>query len=186
MRPGRIERREHSYKRHGTLCLTPNFDVATRKIFAPTIGPTRTEQDFAEHIKQTIATDLEAEWVFVLDQLNTHKSESLVKLIASLCHIDTDLGLKGKEGVLKSMNSRMSFLEDSSHRIRFVYTPKHCSWLNQIEIWFSVLAKRLIHRGNFSSSDDLHTKLLHFMEYFNCTLAKPYKWTYKGKPLCVA
>ena len=186
MKPGVIERREHSYIRHGTLCLTPNFDVATGQIIAPTIGPTRTEQDFTEHIKQTVAIDPSAEWIFVVDQLNTHKSKSLVELIANFCDINTDLGVKGKSGVLKSMKSRMLFLEKKFHRIRFVYTPKHCSWLNQVEIWFSILAKRLIHRGNFTSIDELQQKLGEFIEYFNCTLAKPYRWTYTGKPLCVA
>ena len=95
--------------------------------------------NFEAHIRQTIDIDPDAEWVFILDQLNTHKSESLVRLVAELCQIEDPLGVKGKSGILKSMETRKVFLEDENHRVRFAYTPKHTSWLNQIEIWFSIL-----------------------------------------------
>ena len=183
MKPGLIERREHSYKRHGTRCLTPNFDVVTGEVFFPTIAQTRNEVDFVEHIKRTIATDPEATWIFILDQLNTHKSESLVRLVADHCNISDQLGIKGKSGILKNMKNRMAFLEDTNHSIRFVYTPKHCSWLNQVEIWFSGLAKRVLKRGNFKSTEDLEKKIYDYIEYYNI-IAKPYKWTFRGKPLC--
>ena len=185
MKPGFIEKREHSYKRHSTLCLTPNFDVVTGKILSPTIAHTRTELDFAEHIKRTIALDPDGVWIFILDQLNTHKSETLVKIVAKHCKITDELGIKGKSGILKSMKTRMRFLEDITHTIRFVYTPKHCSWLNQVEIWFNGLAKRVIKRGNFVSTEDLDYKLRNYIEYYNID-AKPYKWTYRGKLLCAA
>jgi transposase len=182
-RPGLIERREFEYARHGTLTLIANFEVALGEVIAPSLGPTRTEADFAAHIEQTIASDPEAEWVFVADQLNTHKSESLVRLVAKHCEIADDLGIKGKSGILKSMKTRAAFLQDSSHRIRFVYTPKRASWLNQIEIWFSILVRRLLKRASFSSTEDMRQRILAFIEYFNKTLAKPFKWTYTGRTL---
>jgi hypothetical protein len=185
MRKGKPRRVEYEYLRHGTLSLTANFEIATGQIESSTIKHTRTEADFAGHIKQTVENTSEAkEWWFILDQLNTHKSESLVKLVAEKEGIEeTELGEKGESGILKSMKTRQEFLEDVGHRIRFIFTPKHCSWLNQIEIWFSILAKKLIKWGNFKSQEDLREQLERFIEYFNKTTAKPFKWTFKGFPL---
>jgi transposase len=185
MIPGTVELREFEYDRHGTLCLIPNFEVATGQIVAPFIGPTRTEKDFDTHIRQTIALDPDGVWVFIVDQLNTHQSESLVRLVAQECQIEDALGVKGKSGILKSMETRKAFLKDASHRIRFVYTPKHTSWLNQIEIWFSILVRKLLKRASFSSIDDLRQRILNFIEYFNLTMAKPFRWTYTGRPLTI-
>ena len=186
MRPGEVEKREHGYKRHGTQVLTANFEVATGEIIAPTVEDRRTEQQFADHIERTIATDPEAGWIFVADNLNTHCSATLVLLIAGMCSIPADtLGEKEKSGVLKSVKTRKEFLADAGHRIRFVYVPKHTSWLNQVEIWFGLLMRRVIRRGNFRSKADLREKVLRFIDYFNETLAKPYKWTYRGRPLNV-
>jgi transposase len=186
MTSGIPERREFEYTRHGTQCLTARFEVATGRIVRPTVQPTRDEADFATHIEQTVATDPKAGWIFVADNLTTHCSATLVVLVASLCGIPTEsLGKKGKSGVLKSVASRKAFLTDASHRIRFVYVPKHTSWLNQVEIWFSVLVRRVIRRGSFTSKADLRKRLLEFVDYFNRTMAKPYKWTYAGRPLNV-
>lgn len=188
MKPGLIERREFEYIRHGTQCLIVNFEVATGQIIAPTLGFTRTENDFVNHIEQTIATKPEGDWIFIVDQLNTHQSESLVNLVIRVCNLDVDeqsLGVKGKSGILKSMKTRKAFLENESHPIRFIYTPKHASWLNQVEIWFSILARKLLKRASFTSVDDLRQRILNFIDYFNKTMAKPFKWTYKGKPLVV-
>jgi transposase len=185
LRPGKIERQEFEYARHGTQCLIANFEVATGQVLAPSIGPTRTEADFATHVAQTIATDPEAAWIFVVDQLNTHQSEALVRLVATADELSIDLGVKGQDGILASMASRKAFLEDATHRIRFVYTPKHSSWLNQVEIWFGILVRRVLKRGSFASVEELRHRILAFIEYFNATLAKPFKWTYKGRPLTV-
>lgn len=183
MTSGKPEAREFEYLRHGTQALIANFEVATGRILQPTVGDTRTEADFVGHLRATVNTDPEAEWVFIVDQLNTHKSAGPVRLIAELCQVEGDLGVKGESGILKDMASRARFLQDARHRIRLVYTPKHCSWLNQIEIWFGTLTRRLLKRGGFSSKEDLKHCILAFIEFFNDTLAKPFRWTYIGKPL---
>lgn len=183
---GRCQRIEFEYERHGTLCLIGNFVVTTGELLRPTIGPTRTEADFAGHIEQTVATDPEGSWVFVADNLNIHCSESLVKLVAESCEVPTALGKKGRRGVLRSMASRQAFLSESSHRIRFVYLPKHSSWLNQIEVVFGVIMRKVVRRGSFTSVADLRTKLLNFIAYFNRVFAKPFRWTYTGRPLMKA
>lgn len=184
MQPGQIELREFEYIRNGTQCLIVNFQVATGQILAPTIGPTRTEEDFLNHITQTIATYPHSQWIFIVDQLNTHRSESLVRLVASSEGIDENrLGVKGKSGILKSMQTRKAFLENENHRLRFVYTPKHTSWLNQVEIWFSILVRKLLKRASFNSIEELRKRILNFIDYFNKTMAKPFKWTFTGRPL---
>lgn len=182
-KPGLVERQEHEYIRHGHLCLIANFFVATGRVQYSTVGETRTEEDFDVHIRNTIASDPDGQWLFIVDQLNTHMSETLVRTVCELCELDLDIGIKGKQGILKSKKSRRAFLADGSHRVRFQYTPRHCSWMNQVEIWFSILARRVIKRGNFSSKQDLRTKLLGFIDYFNAILAKPFRWTYTGRPL---
>lgn len=181
-RPGQVERREFEYIRHGTCSLIANLEVATGQIIAPSIGPTRTEVDFAAHLAQTVALDPQARWTFITDQLNTHQSEALVRWVAQVCQINADLGSKGQSGILASQSSRAVFLADPAHRIRFVYTPKHSSWLNQIELWFSILVRRLLKRGSFGSTDELGQRLLAFIAFFNRT-AQPFKWTYTGRPL---
>lgn len=183
MRPGWVERQEFEYIRHGTQCLTANFEIATGRVIAPTIGDTRTESDFVAHVAQTVAQDPQGRWIFVLDHLNTHQSESLVRWVAEQCGIEQDLGIKGRCGVLESMATRAAFLQDASHRIRFQYTPKHASWMNQVEIWFAILVRRLLRRASFTSTEDLRQRILAFIEYFNRAKAKPFKWTYAGRPL---
>lgn len=186
MKSGMIEKCEQEYKRKGTSGLIASRDIVTGKIIAPLIQPTRTEIDFVNHIKNVVEENPQAKHIFVMDQLNTHKSEKLVKFVAKQCNIDEKiLGEKGESGILESMKTRAQFLTDEEHQIQIVYTPKHCSWLNQIEIWFSIISRRLLNkRASFKSVEDLEKRIKAFIDYYNKHLAKPFKWTYAGKVLC--
>jgi transposase len=182
-KPGQVAKIECQYTRHGTLCVTANWHVVEGQLIETTISETRNNDDFALHIERMLQTDPEAGWVIIVDNLNTHCGEAMVRAVARRLGIDEDaLGVKGKHGVLKSMASRRAFLSDRSHRIRFVFIPKHSSWLNQIEVIFGIISRRVMRGGNFLSQDDLREKLESFIEYFNRTYAKPMNWTYDGRP----
>jgi len=185
VKPGRIERCEYEYKRHGATSLIASRNVATGEIIKPLIKPTRTEKDFLEHFKNVVATNPNDRFIFIMDQLNTHKSESLVKFIADNENIDiSSLGVKFKSGILKNIESRTAFLSDKNHKIRIVFTPKHSSWLNQIEIWFSILTRQLLNkRFSFTSLEHLKSKIIEFINYYNLYSASPFKWTFAGKIL---
>lgn len=184
VRPGLVERCEFEYERHGTLSAIVNFDVGTGEVTEAALGPTRTEQDFTAHIARTLARDPEGVWVFVVDRLNIHQSVSLVDLVAEHCGLQAEVAELRRRGGLKAMASRASWLSDASHRIQFVYTPTHTSWLNQVELWFSILVRRALKRGNFPSLEALRERILAFIAYYNQT-AKPFQWTYKGRPLVI-
>lgn len=178
---GKTRLREYEYIRHGTMTLIAGKSVAQGTIFPYLMGATRNEADFLKFIQQIVATDPGKNWIFIADQLNTHKSASLVEWIAKNIQFKEDLGRKGKDGILKNLETRKLFLEDQDHAIRFLFTPKHCSWLNQIESWFSQLGSRVINKGDFSSTHDLQTKISRYIDYFNRCLAKPFNWKYSGE-----
>ena len=182
MRPGHVLRREFEYIRHGTLSWFINLDVVTGQVIEPSWGPTRTEEDALAHLQRLIASDPKAtKWHIMLDNLNIHQSESLVRWMAERDGIAAEtLGVKGKSGILQSMESRAAFLHDPTHQVVFYYTPKHASWMNQVEIWLSILVRKLLKRGHFTSLDDLRDQVLAFIAYYNRTMAKPIKWTYTG------
>ena len=183
MRPGCPERREHEYIRRGTLSLIANRNMATGQVLAPSLGPTRTEADFADHIARTLAIDPDAGWRFIADKRNTHHSATLVRLVAARCGLTTDLGVKGWSGVLQSQATRAAFLSDPNHRVQFLYTPMHTSWLKQIELWFSTLARRVLKRGNFASLAALGHRIRDFIAYCHRTAA-PFRWVHKGRSVC--
>jgi DDE superfamily endonuclease len=183
--PGHVQRREFEYERHGTRSFILSRDVVTGKLLAPSCGPTRTEEDFLAHVQAVVATDPKVcRWHFVCDNLNIHQSEALVRWVADISDIQEKLGKKGEYGILALMPRRAAFLSDPSHKVVFHYTPKHSSWLNQIEIWLSILVRKLLRRGSFTSVQDLQAKVLAFIDYYNRT-AQPFKWTYQGKALTI-
>jgi hypothetical protein len=176
--PGKTAKFEYEYTRHGTLTLITGLMVATGLVGTYTIGKTRTEQDFADYIRMTVATKPDEKWIFVIDQLNTHKSESLVRLVIELGGLEVnaeELGVKGKSGILKDLQSRMEFLERQSHRIRFQYTPKHCSWLNQIECWFGVFQRHGLTKASFKGTLKLQERIEKYIAWHN-RRAKPHNW----------
>jgi transposase len=183
--PGHVQRREFEYERHGTRCFILSRDVVSGKLLAPFCGPTRTEDDFLAHMQAIVATDaLVSRWHIVCDNLNIHQSESLVRWVAQISGIEQELGKKGEYGILALMPRRAKFLRDPTHKVVFHYTPNHSSWLNQIEIWLSILVRKVLTRGSFRSIEDLEAKVLAFIDYYNRT-ANPFKWTYQGKPLTI-
>jgi hypothetical protein len=184
MAVGKVERREFEYIRHGTCTVILSRDVVTGQVLAPSAGPRRTEADFLAHVQGVVATEPQApRWHFVVDNLDTHRSAALVQWVAEVSGLTQDLGVKGKSGILASRQSRAAFLGDPRQRVVFHYTPQHCSWLNPIEIWLSILVRKLLQRGSFISVEDLTARVLAFIAYSNRTMAKPFKWTYQGKPL---
>jgi len=181
MEIGKNKRIEAEYTRNGWTCLIASRNIATGALNAYQLGQTRKEEDYLQHIQSIYATAPSKKHIIICDQLNTHKSASLVEWVASICYKDIELGTKGKEGILKSQKSRMTFLENEKHQIQFLYTPKHCSWINQIENWFAILQRKIIKQGQFSSVDELENNITEFITYYNDFLAKPVKWVFTAE-----
>ena len=179
VRPGSPALHEFEYIRHGTTNLIASLRIADGSIHAPYLNDTRNEGDFCNAVKQLVAEDPDKKYIIICDGLNTHKSEGLVRLVARECDISEDLGAKGKSGVLKSMKSREEFLMDTEHRIRFVYTPKHSSWVNQIEIWFGIINRKLLKKSSYISVEEMIQSILKFIKQYNLT-AKAFNWKYAG------
>lgn len=181
--PGHAGQVEYEYTRHGTLTVMGTWHVVLGQVLPCSFGLSRTNVDFCEHIKQTVALSPEQKWVFVLDNLNIHQSEELVRFVAEQEGIAPEsLGKAKSKGFLFSMKTRREFLSDKGHRIRFVYTPVHSSWLNQIEVVFGIVRRRLLRGSSFKSGGELQDRLQQFFDYFNSTFAKPFRWTYTGRP----
>jgi transposase len=178
---GGHKRREFEYKRNGTTCLIAAYDIGTGKISHSLLNPTRTEKDFAGFVEAAIQKYPAGDDIILMtDQLNTHLSESLVKLVADKIGFKDDLGIKGKTGILQNKETRRLFLEDEKHFIRLLFTPKHCSWLNPIENWFAKLQRQTLTHGNFKSVEDLNKTITDYIDYYNSCLVKPLKWKFKG------
>jgi len=179
---GGHKRKEYEYIRHGITTLIAATNVENGQLINAHLGQTRNEEDYSDFVKQTVFSLPEMDRIIILsDQLNTHVSESLVRWIAQTQEYQTDeLGVKGKSGILKNMETRRAYLEREQHRIRFVFTPKHCSWLNPIENWFAKLQRHTIRNGNFSSVNELESRIETYITFHNNCLAKPLKWKFKG------
>lgn len=174
-------RQEFEYVRHGTVGLIAGIDVATGKVGPYHLGPTRTEQDYLAFIElQVSKLTANEKVIFMMDQLNTHKSASLVKWVAGQIGYTGDLGQKGKRGILKNQSSRMEFLEREDHAIRFIFTPKHCSWLNPIENWFGRLSKSALKNLSVMSLPELCERIKSYISYFNESLAVGFNWKFDG------
>ena len=172
---GRIERIEHEYIRHGTCCLTAGLEVATGEVYGH-LTANRPAEVFADFVESICGEYANAKKIhFVLDNLNTHWHELTCRIVAKLSRRPLPSIETGAE--------RKMFLTSSDKRIVFHFTPSHASWLNQIEIWFGTLTRKLIRRGNFTSVADMENKIIEFVAYYDEHWAHPYRWTYTGKPL---
>jgi transposase len=175
------KRKEFEYIRNGIIGLMAAINVGKGNIVQQMLHPTHNEQDFATFIEMTVKVfPTEDEVVIIADQLNTHLSETLVRYVAKQINFNEELGIKGKKGILKNLESRKAFLENPDHRIRFAYTPKHCSWLNPIENWFAKLQRHIITNGSFSSVKELNDRIENYINYYNLCMVKPLKWKFKG------
>jgi DDE superfamily endonuclease len=177
VQPGKPEKREHEYIRHGVRALIASFVVATGQVVS-NLGQTRTSADFATHLANVVhQLPAMQRYDWVVDNLNTHWSLDVCHLVAQWC------GVPCVAKALRRGAQRRAFLSDPTHKHVFHFTPKHGSWLNQVELWFSVLARRFLKRGDFDSAHDFETRLADYLEIYATHHAHPYRWTYTGQPL---
>jgi transposase len=177
-RPGQTERREFEYRRHGTRCLIGSLIVPTGHIIG-SVTAQRGRWDFVRHLRDVVVKYPHIKkFHWVMDNLNTHWTLELCRYLA----VDSGCWSKGQEKELRTGKERRAFLTTGCSRHVVHFTPKHGSWLNQIEIWFSVLSRRVLRRGDFPSQEDLTRKILDYIAYYNSHFAHPYEWTYTGKP----
>jgi hypothetical protein len=175
--PGKPAKREFEYIRLGTRTMITTFVVATGEVVWD-LGPTRTNLDFRAHVLR-VAKHFPAikRFDWIVDNLNTHMSLELCEVVACLCGLPLDA--KG----LKTQEQRRAWLSNREHEHTFHYLPRHGSWLNQVEMWFSVLARQFLRQGDFTSLEEFEGRLWGYMEYYNQEKAHPYRWTYTGEPL---
>jgi transposase len=176
-KPGHLEKREFEYIRHGTRALLTTFCVPTGEVVWD-LGPTRTSADWVkhlDHVAQHFAAPKRFDWV--VDNLNTHWSLDVCRWVAERCQ------LPFAAQSLRTGRQRRAFLSDPSHTHVFHFTPLHGSWLNQVELFFSVLSRRFLKRGDFSSAAAFEQRLAQWLETYNRQHAQPYRWTYTGEPL---
>ena len=183
--PRLVERPAYASRRPGTRCFIATCTVAPGEVVPPTLGPRRTEADGAAPSAPTLATDPQAAWSFVVDQLHPHPAATWVHVVASTWRIAEDLGAQEKRGVLQSMETRAAVLSEVSHRMRWLSTPKQTSWLPHSELWGSLLVRRVLQRGNCTAVEHVQERLVACIHYVNKTMAKPFQWTYAGRPLTV-
>jgi len=155
--PGRPGRYEHEYIRHGTQALTAAFNIHTGRVLAQ-CGPTRKADDLLGFMEKVAHEYRNARRIIVIwDNLNTHYD--------------------GPKKRWTRFNAR------HGGKFEFVYTPKHASWVNQIEIFFSILTRRCLKYNDFSSTEDLAEKVMAFIERWNTHEGHPFNWTFAGYPI---
>jgi hypothetical protein len=175
--PGQPEKREHEYIRLGTRCLITSFIAATGRVVC-NLDRTRTSLDFFTHLAQVASRFPDHQrFHWIVDNLNTHASLEACFLIAHLS------GVPFRERELRTMTQRRTFLTNPEHKHVFHYVPKHGSWLNQVELWFSTLARRFLKRGDFDSVEDFEARLIAYIDNHNLHRTHPDRWTYTGQPL---
>jgi len=163
-----------------------NFHVAKGELRSPMLSATRTEEDFTANLTSGVKQAPNGRYRFIVDNLNTHRSGSCVLYVAKMCGInESTLGTKGRSGILKNMEMRQAFLSNPVRRIHFYFLRRHSSWLNQIEIWFGILRRKVTRYGSFKSVENLNEKINQFIDYYNDALAHPFQLIYRGKTLCV-